>query len=83
MITTGFNGAADLFVHNRHGIVLDTPEDVTALAEAVIFFTDTDNIRKASAAIAADNLKEKISIKSVARQLKIVYESISKRKQQK
>jgi UDP-glucose:(heptosyl)LPS alpha-1,3-glucosyltransferase len=83
VITTGFNGAADLFVHNRHGIVLDTPEDVTALAEAVIFFTDTDNIRKASAAITADNLKEKISIKSVARQLKIVYESISKRKQQK
>ena len=44
VITTGFNGAADLFVHNRHGIVLDTPEDVAALAEAVIFFTDTDNI---------------------------------------
>lgn len=83
VITTRFNGAADLFVHNRHGIVLDMPEDVAALAEAIGYFTDTDNIRKASAAIAADNLKEKVSIKSVARQLKIVYESISKRKQQK
>lgn len=83
VITTRFNGAADLFVHNRHGIVLDAPEDIVSLAEAIIYFSNMYNISKASAAIAADNLKEKISIRSVAVQLKTVYESISKRKQQK
>jgi len=76
VITTSFNGATDLFVNNRHGKVIDPPEDVPALAEAITYFTNTDNIQKASQAIAADNLKEKISISRVAKQLISVYESI-------
>ncbi|GAG80197.1 unnamed protein product, partial [marine sediment metagenome] len=59
VITTRFNGATDLFVNNRHGKVLDAPEDVPALAEAIGYFTNTNNIQKASEAIIADNLKEK------------------------
>jgi len=83
VITTKFNGATDLFVNNRHGKVLDAPEDVPALAEAIGYFTDTNNIRKASEAIVADNLKEKISISRVAKQLISVYESILQKKGQK
>ena len=83
VITTKFNGATDLFVNNRHGKVLDAPEDLPALAEAIGYFTDTNNIRKASEAIVADNLKEKISIHRVAKQLISVYESILQRKGQK
>jgi len=76
VITTSFNGATDLFVNNRHGKVIDSPEDVPALAEAISYFTNTENIQKASQAIAADNLKEKISISRVAKQLIDIYESI-------
>jgi len=80
VITTSFNGAADLFVNNRHGKVIDSPEDVSALAQAISYFTNTDNIQKASQAIIADNLKERISIDRVAKQLIDVYEKIQKSK---
>jgi len=83
VITTRFNGAADLFVNNQHGKVIDTPENIAALAEAIKYFTNTDNIQKASAAIIADNLKEKISISRVAKQLKSLYESILEKKGRK
>lgn len=76
VITTKFNGATDLFVNNRHGKVIDNPENITALAEAIGYFTNTDNIQKASEAIIADNLKEEISISRVARRLISVYDEI-------
>ena len=80
VITTQFNGASEQFVHNRHGKVIERSEDVSALAEAIGYFTDTNNIRKASEAIIADNLEEQISIKRVAKQLLSVYESILQKK---
>jgi len=83
VITTRFNGATDLFVSDRHGKVTDTPENVNALAEAISYFTKTDNIQKASQAIIDDNLREKISIRRAARQLMDVYESILQRKGQR
>lgn len=76
VITTKFNGATDLFVNNRHGKVIDTPNNITALAEAISYFSRKENIQKASQAIAADNLKEKISINRVAKQLIELYELI-------
>ena len=76
MITTKFNGATDLFVSSRHGKVIDRSENAPALAEAIGYFTNTDNIQRASEAIAADNLKEKISITRVAKQLETLYKSI-------
>jgi UDP-glucose:(heptosyl)LPS alpha-1,3-glucosyltransferase len=76
VITTRFNGATDLFVNNRHGKVIDAPEDISGLAEAIVYFTDTNNIEKASQAITEDNLEEQISIHRAARQLVAVYESI-------
>jgi hypothetical protein len=48
--------------------------------EAINYFTNTDNIRKASEAIIEDNLWEEISIDRAAKQLQNVYESILKRK---
>ncbi len=76
VITTKFNGATDLFSDGRHGRVIDTPENITALAEAISCFTNTDNIQKASRAIASDNLKEKISITREAQQLITLYDRI-------
>ncbi len=83
VITTRFNGASEQFVNNRHGKVIERSEDIPALAEAIGYFTDTNNIQKASEAIVADNLKEKISINRAAKQLISVYESILQRKYQK
>jgi len=76
VITTRFNGAIDLFVNNRHGKVIDRPENTPALAEAISYFANTENIQKASEAIIADNIKEKISISRVASELKSLYEKI-------
>ena len=76
VITTRYNGAAELFVDGRHGRVLDRPENTEALAEAIIHFTDGDNIRKAQEAIVTDNLKEKVSISNVAKALDNLYEKI-------
>ena len=81
VITTKFNGAADLFVNERHGKVIDCAENIPALAQAISYFTDTNNIRKASQAIVADNLEEKISISRVAEQLIPVYESILEKRE--
>ncbi len=80
VITTRFNGATDLFVNNRHGKVIDKPKDISALTEAIVYFTDTNNIEKASQAIAEDKIEEEISIRRAARQLASVYESIAQRK---
>lgn len=76
VITTKFNGATDLFINDRHGKVIDSPENISALAEAISYFTNIDNIQKASEAIVADNIKEKISIVRVAKELKSLYEEI-------
>ncbi len=76
VITTRFNGAIDLFANNRHGKVIDDATDIPALAEAIGYFSDINNIQKASEAIIADNIKENISISRVAKQLESLYESI-------
>ena len=83
VITTRFNGAADLFVNNRHGKVIDSPENISQLAEAIGYFTNRNNIQKASEAIAADNLTEKISVDRVAKELLSVYEFILRKKSER
>jgi UDP-glucose:(heptosyl)LPS alpha-1,3-glucosyltransferase len=83
VITTRFNGAIDLFTHGRHGLVLDDPGDISALAEALAHFTEQANIQKASQAIMKDNIKQQVSITRVAEQLKAVYDDIlAKRRRQ-
>jgi UDP-glucose:(heptosyl)LPS alpha-1,3-glucosyltransferase len=83
VITTRFNGATDLFTAGRHGIVIDSPENIAALAEAVIYFSQPKNIRKASDSIVADNLKERISICRVAKEMESLYNTIIERRRTK
>lgn len=80
VITTRFNGASDLFTDNRHGKIIDSPEDIRALAEAIYYFTNTENIQKAARAIEADNLEEKVSVERVVEGLSSLYESILEKK---
>lgn len=76
VITTKFNGAGEQFIDGRHGKIIDGPENVSALAQAIRHFTSTDNICKASQAIVEDNIKEKISITRVAEQFAYLYDEI-------
>ena len=83
VITTEFNGAAEQFENNRHGRIIKSPEDIDALADTIAFYADTANVANASAAIAKDNLAEKISIERHAGQLVQLYNSIMKKREQK
>jgi UDP-glucose:(heptosyl)LPS alpha-1,3-glucosyltransferase len=76
VITTRFNGATDHFVDGRHGRVVETPENTQALAEAIAHFTTSENITRATQAILADSLKEKISVRRVAGELDRLYQSL-------
>lgn len=80
VITTRLNGATEQFLNDRHGRVVELPENTSDLTEAICYFSDKSNIQKASKAITADNLREKISIRRVAKQLISLYESILQRK---
>lgn len=80
VITTRFNGATDLFTDGRHGRVIDSPDDVSALADAIRHFAATANLKQASQAILDDRLDDRISIRRVADELLAVYESIQERK---
>jgi UDP-glucose:(heptosyl)LPS alpha-1,3-glucosyltransferase len=76
VITTKFNGATDLIQSDRHGKVIDSPEDIDSLAEAIGYYTDGENIKEAANAIAEDRLDNTISIRRVAEQLDGVYDDI-------
>ena len=65
-----------MFVDNRHGAIIDSPNNIKKLAEAIKHFTNTENIQNASQAIVEDNLKEKISIRRSAEKLQSLYEQI-------
>ncbi len=82
VITTEFNGATDLFTNDRHGKVIDTAENITALSNALSHYTDINNIRQTSQAIIEDNLKEKVSISRVAKELESLYKSIIEKRRQ-
>lgn len=76
VITTAYNGAADLFVNNRHGIVVDEPDNITALADAMEHYLDKQARKAAKEAIIADNLEDSVSIERHIRQLLSLYEKI-------
>jgi UDP-glucose:(heptosyl)LPS alpha-1,3-glucosyltransferase len=76
VITTRFNGAVDHFTDGRHGKVIDSPDNIPALADAIRYFTSTANIQGACQAIAVDNLRANISIRRVAQELLRLYEII-------
>jgi len=81
VVTTQFNGATDHFTDGRHGKVIDSPDNIAALAGAIRHYTGTANIERASQAIADDNLRANISVRRVARDLLGLYESILTRKE--
>lgn len=81
VVTTRFNGAVDQFADGRHGLVLDSPDNVPSLAQAIRHFASPAVRRQASQAIAEDHLPERVSVERVARDLLDAYEAIHERKQ--
>jgi UDP-glucose:(heptosyl)LPS alpha-1,3-glucosyltransferase len=80
VITTRFNGASEQFTDNRHGKVIDSPDNIAALAGALVHFTHTANIQKASQAILQDNIRQHVSISRVAGQLREFYDRLIKKR---
>lgn len=76
VITTKFNGAAEMFTNNRHGIIIDDPADTNAMADALNFCADHENTKLFVDNITADNLPEKISIATHAELMIKLYESV-------
>ena len=76
VITTKYNGAAEMFSDGRHGRIISQPDDVNSLAEAIAFCLITDNAEKIAKAIANDGLRDKISIDRHARQMIRLYDEM-------
>lgn len=78
VITTKFNGAAEMFTDPIHGRIIDRGDDIESLSEAIVFCTEPANAGNISKAIVRDNLRDKISIDRHVRQLIELYERIIK-----
>lgn len=76
VITTKLNGSAEMFESNKHGITIDRPDDIEALAEAICYYCDEGNEQASQQVIIDDGLKDKISIEHHAKKLVELYESI-------
>jgi len=83
VITTKFNGAADLFTAERHGKILNSPDDINALADSIAYYCQSQNINTAKTAIEEDDLKSKVSINTHCEKLISLYEEIIKNKVRK
>jgi UDP-glucose:(heptosyl)LPS alpha-1,3-glucosyltransferase len=80
VITTRYNGAAEFIRLGVHGIVLDEPDDVSAMTDALLHLADVANLQAARQAIAADNLRERVSIARHAEEIISLYKTILARK---
>ena len=83
VITTRFNGAAEMFMNNRHGMIINDPADFNALADALNFCADPENIKLFVDNITADNLQEKISIATHAELMIKLYKSVLQNRETK
>ena len=75
VVTTRFNGAAEVVGDGRNGVVIDSPRDVSALAAAMRQGL-SERLRTASRA-DAPQMCERLSMHRHARELKAVYEMVS------
>jgi UDP-glucose:(heptosyl)LPS alpha-1,3-glucosyltransferase len=72
VVTTRFNGAADVIEEGKHGVVIDSPRDAAALASAISRCLEPE-LREACAA-GAPQMRDHLSMARHARELKSLYE---------
>ena len=76
VITTRYNGASERYTHLRHGFILDEPDDIDDLTNALTHFCDGEKLELAHNAIVANNLKDEVSIKRHAEKLIELYKKV-------
>ena len=81
VITTRFNGASERYEHQKHGFIIDRPDNIIELTAALKTFCDKDRIELASKAIVDDNLKNQVSIAGHVKRLIGLYETILRQKE--
>jgi len=74
VVTTRFNGAAEVMHEGQHGAVIDSPRDTAALAAAIKRCLQAD-VRAACASDAA-RMRERLSMARHARELKALYREL-------
>ena len=79
VITTRFNGASELLVNGREGLLVDSPDQVDLLADAMARLTDGD-VRGRMAA-AARPAVEGHSLQHNFREMMAVFEKVAARKE--
>jgi UDP-glucose:(heptosyl)LPS alpha-1,3-glucosyltransferase len=75
VVTTRFNGAAEVIEDGRHGVVIDSPRDTAALATAIE--TCLQPIVRQSCAEDAPRLRATLSMDRHSRELKAMFEVVS------
>ena len=73
VITSRFNGAADVIVSNKGGKVLENPADVEELAESIAFYFDEDH-RKAARGVARQWMEKYSPTYNVEETLRVYHE---------
>jgi UDP-glucose:(heptosyl)LPS alpha-1,3-glucosyltransferase len=81
VVTTRFNGACERFIHQKHGIILERPDNIAELAAALETFCDRDKIELAHKAIVDDNLSQNISIAGHVEMLIDLYDRVMAQKE--
>jgi UDP-glucose:(heptosyl)LPS alpha-1,3-glucosyltransferase len=79
VVTTRFNGASELMDDEREGFVLETPEELERLAEALDVLRDADLRRRMGA--AARETAEQHTIERNVREMTAVFETAAARKE--
>jgi UDP-glucose:(heptosyl)LPS alpha-1,3-glucosyltransferase len=74
VVTTRFNGAAEVIEEGKHGVVIDSPRDTAALAAAIERCLEEDV--RAACASDAPRMRERLSMARHARELKALYEYV-------
>jgi len=79
VISTKFNGATEIMTDGVHGYVLDDPNDVAALADAMRKMMDPQ--RRAEMSKACLELRPKLSYEHHLDQLEAIYQAARVRNQ--
>ncbi len=77
-VTTRYNGAADVIEEGDNGYVVDSPDDVSALADRMALLLDSQ--RRGRMGEAARQVADEVSMARHARQMLVLYEEVARGK---
>mgnify|MGYP001396284688 CR=1 FL=1 len=78
VLTTRFNGAAEFIEHGRTGIIIESPDDIAALADGLMQLGNPARRQALADAVEQQRLYERVSMDRHAGELLALYEEIIK-----